>query len=161
VGGGDSRLVDALLLRGIRCVTVLDVAGAALARARQRLGPAGDQVRWVEADVTDAGLLLQPVDIWHDRAVFHFLTDADDRRRYVAQLRATLKPGGCAIVATFAPQGPKGCSGLQVARYSSASLKDELGDDFCVVTSNEEEHHTPSGVTQLFQWSRFVFRPAL
>jgi hypothetical protein len=149
-----------LLLRGNACVTVLDVAGAALARARARLGPAGDQVRWVQSDVTDAALVLQPVDIWHDRAVFHFLTEADDRLRYRWRLRATLKPGGSAIVATFAHGGPEKCSGLHVARYSSASLNDELGQDFILVSSEEQEHRTPSGGIQLFQWSRFVFRPA-
>lgn len=152
--------MDALLLRGATCVTVLDVAGAALDRARQRLGPAGERVRWVESDVTDAGLVLQRVDIWHDRAVFHFLTEADDRRRYVARLRATLKPGGSAVVAAFALQGPERCSGLPVVRYSSASLSDELGPDFRLVTSEQEEHHTPTGGIQLFQWSRFVFAPA-
>jgi hypothetical protein len=137
-------------------VTVLDVAVAALARAKQRLGSAGECVRWVVSDLTDPSLVLAPVDIWHDRAVFHFLTSDDDRRRYVALLRATLKDGGSAILATFAPDGPEKCSGLPVARYSSASLNQELGDEFRLVTSSEEEHHTPSGGVQLFQWSRFV-----
>jgi hypothetical protein len=152
--------VDALVARGLTCVTVLDVAAAALARARQRLGTAGKRVRWVESDVTDPGLALPAVDIWHDRAVLHFLTGADDRRRYVALLRATLKPGGSAIVATFALEGPEKCSGLPVARYSSASLNAELGQEFRLVASVREEHHTPKGVVQLFQWSRFVFRPS-
>jgi hypothetical protein len=150
--------VDALVARGLTCVTVLDVAAAALARARQRLGPAGERVRWVESDVTDPGLALPPVDIWHDRAVFHFLTSAVDRARYVALLRATLKPGGSAVVATFALEGPGKCSGLPVARYSSASLSEELGREFRLVTSVQEEHHTPKGGVQPFQWSRFVFR---
>ncbi len=156
MGGGDCRLVDVLVARGLTCVTVLDVAGTALARARQRLGPAGECVRWVEADVTDPDLVLPPVDIWHDRAVFHFLTRAEDRRRYVALLRATLKPGGSAIVATFAPEGPDKCSGLPVARYSPASLNAELGQAFRLVTGFHEEHHTPGGSVQMFQWSRLL-----
>ncbi len=123
------------------------------------MGSARATVQWVDADVTDADLKLPPVDIWHDRAVFHFLTDQEDRRRYVESLRATLKCGGSAVMATFAPDGPDKCSGLPVARYSSASLNAELGDDFRLVASLREEHHTPSGVTQLFQWSRFVFLP--
>ncbi len=140
-------------------MTVVDVAGAALERTRQRLGPTGDHVRLVESDITDPGLPLQPVDIWHDRAVFHFLTDAEDRRRYVARLRDTLKPGGSAIIATFAVNGPERCSGLPVARYSPASLNTELGNEFYLAASFEEEHATPAGGTQLFQWCRFLFRP--
>jgi hypothetical protein len=151
--------VEALLRRGIRCLTVLDVSSAALERARHRLGALGECVRWVEADVTDAGSSLSPVDLWHDRAVFHFLTDARDRGRYVECLRAALKPGGSAVIATFAPEGPQKCSGLPVARYSSESLSAELGEDFRLVASEQEEHRTPGGVVQLFQWSRFTFRP--
>jgi hypothetical protein len=139
-------------------VTVLDVAASALARARARVGSAGTEVQWIGTDVTDATLKLAPVDIWHDRAVFHFLTDPDDRRRYVERLRATLKRGGSAVVATFAPDGPDKCSGLPVARYSSASLNEELGHEFRLVTSLTEEHRTPSGAIQRFQWNRFVFR---
>jgi hypothetical protein len=159
VGGGDSRLVDALLGSGISCVTVLDVASTALDRARQRLGPGADRVRWIQSDVADPGLTLAPVDLWHDRAVFHFLTDAHDRHRYVERLRATLKPGGSVVLATFALDGPRKCSGLPVVRYSSETLTQELGERFRLVTSEQEEHHTPGGGVQLFQWSRLVMAP--
>jgi hypothetical protein len=152
--------VDRLLLRGITCLTVLDVAGAALERARQRLASAAERVRWVNSDVTDPGLTLEPADIWHDRAVFHFLTQPEHRSQYVARLRSTLKPGGSLVMATFSLQGPEKCSGLPVRRYSPALLGEELGSDFLLVTGREEVHHTPSGATQLFQWSRFVFQPA-
>jgi SAM-dependent methyltransferase len=151
--------VDGLLQRGITCLTVLDVAGAALERARQRLGPEAARVRWIEADVTDAGSTLPPVDIWHDRAVFHFLTGAGERDRYVAGLRAALKAGGSAVIATFAPHGPERCSGLPVARYSAASLGEVLGSGFRLAASEIEEHRTPSGAAQAFQWCRFVFQP--
>jgi hypothetical protein len=140
-------------------LTVLDVAGVALERTRQRLGPSAECVRWVESDITDSGLLLRPVDLWHDRAVFHFLTDAVDRRRYVARLGEVLKPGGSAVIATFAVEGPEKCSGLPVARYSPASLNKELGDAFQLAAAFQEEHATPTGGKQLFQWCRFLFRP--
>ncbi len=142
-------------------MTVLDLAGTALDRARQRVAAAGEAVRWIEGDVTDPDLVLPPVHIWHDRAVFHFLTEARDRRRYVARLRASLRPGGSAVMGVFALQGPEQCSGLPVARYSSTSLNAELGEDFLLVRTLLEAHHTPSGKVQLFQWSRFVLEPAL
>ncbi len=110
--------------------------------------------------MTGPALVLPPVDLWHDRAVFHFLTDAGERLRYIALLRATLRPGGSAVIATFALDGPTKCSGLHVARYSSATLNEELGEDFRLVTGLREEHRTPTGGLQLFQWSRFVFQPA-
>ena len=112
VGGGCSRLVDQLLARNLRCLAVLDVSGSALRHAKARLGEAASVPTWIEADVT-ADWALQPMDIWHDRAVFHFLTDAEDRNRYRSRLLATLKQGGTAIVATFALQGPPKCSGAR------------------------------------------------
>jgi trans-aconitate methyltransferase len=115
IGGGDSRLVDALLARGLRDVTVLDVSGAALDRARARLGPAASIPTWIEADVT-SDWKAAPVDIWHDRAVFHFLVDPHDRARYVERLREILEVGGTAIIATFAADGPTTCSGGAGAR---------------------------------------------
>lgn len=151
--------MDCLLRRGLSCITVLDVSGRALARARARLGDAGAAVRWLEADVTDTGWEIPPVDLWHDRAVFHFLTDAEDRQRYISRLKALLKPGASAVIGTFALDGPERCSGLPVSRYSSAMLGDELGPSFDLVTSVRDEHRTPSSVVQAFQWSRFVRRP--
>ena len=158
VGGGESRVVDHLLARGVSCVAVLDVSGAALARARSRLGAAAAAVHWIEADVTGTWE-ASPVDIWHDRAVFHFLTAADDRERYRAHLLATLKPGGTAVIATFAPDGPEKCSGLPVMRYSPDALAQELGPDFTLVESRPYVHATPWGATQSFQYSRLRRTP--
>ena len=155
VGGGDSRLVDTLLAKGVGCVCVLDIAKEALTRSQARLGSDGGRVTWIVADVTGQWA-AKPVDIWHDRAVFHFLTDASDRANYVAQLRRHLKPGGSAIIATFGPDGPDKCSGLPVVRYSPETLATELGSDFTLVECVPELHQTPSGKTQAFQYSRFV-----
>lgn len=154
VGGGDSRLVDALVARGLHCVAVLDVSGGALARARERLGPAASKLTWIEADVT-AEWSLKPMDIWHDRAVFHFLIAADDRSRYRDHLRRTLKTGGTAILATFALEGPETCSGLPVARYSPQTLAAEIGSEFHLVEAVPYEHRTPWGAVQPFVYARF------
>jgi SAM-dependent methyltransferase len=155
VGGGDSRLVDALAARGLDCLAVLDVSGAALHRAQARLGETAAALTWIEADVT-ADWSLKPMDIWHDRAVFHFLTAPADRAEYVSHLRRTLKLDGTAIVATFALDGPDQCSGLPVARYSPEMLLAELGDGFRLVEAVPYVHHTPWGSGQSFQYSRFV-----
>ena len=155
VGGGDSRLVDTLAARGMDCLAVLDVSGAALSRARARLGQAASVPIWIEADVTNAWS-LKPMDIWHDRAVFHFLTAPEDRSRYVAQMREVLKAGGTAIIATFALDGPEKCSGLPVARYSPDLLAAELGEQFSLVDARTHRHQTPWGAVQSFQYSRFL-----
>jgi SAM-dependent methyltransferase len=154
VGGGQSRLIDSLLSRGLDCLAVLDVSGEALRHARDRLGARSQVVAWIESDVT-AEWSLQPMDIWHDRAVFHFLVQPDDRRHYVARLRSTLKVGGSAIVATFAPDGPERCSGLPVVRYSPDALSAELGHEFALIDARPHRHVTPWGDTQSFQYSRF------
>lgn len=155
VGGGDSRLVDTLLGRGLDCLAVLDVSGAALERARIRVGASAAIPIWIESDVT-ADWSLKPMDIWHDRAVFHFLVAAEDRARYVAHLKDTLKMGGSAIIATFAPDGPEKCSGLPVARYSPAQLASEIGAGFELAQSRPHIHSTPWGSQQAFQYSRFT-----
>ena len=155
VGGGDSRLVDWLLLRGLRCISVLDVSPAALDRARARLREKAGRVTWIEADVTtrfDAA----PVDVWHDRATFHFLTEAHDRARYVARLCELVKPRGAVIIGTFAPDGPERCSGLPVCRYDSAALGAELGTAFSLVETVRQAHRTPAGIVQSFNYARFV-----
>jgi SAM-dependent methyltransferase len=154
VGGGDSRLVDELAARGLDCLAVLDVSGSALARARTRLGTAAGLPIWLEADVT-GDWSLKPMDIWHDRAVFHFLMSADDRRRYRSHLLDTLKPGGSAIVATFALDGPDRCSGLSVQRYSLELLSAELGPDLRMIESVGHVHTTPWGGKQSFVYCRF------
>jgi SAM-dependent methyltransferase len=155
VGGGDSHLVDALAARGLDCLAVLDVSGAALNRAKTRLGPAANTPIWIEADVTREWC-LKPMDIWHDRAVFHFLTTADERARYKEHLLETLKPVGSAIIATFALDGPEKCSGLPVQRYSPERLAEELGPAFELRDARSHVHATPWGSTQSFQYSRFV-----
>jgi SAM-dependent methyltransferase len=147
--------VDHLLARGLSCVTVLDVSGAALARARTRIGADAARVTWIEADVT-AGWPVPRVDIWHDRAVFHFLVEPDDRARYVARLRQAVKPHGSVIIATFALEGPEKCSGLPVRRYSSETLSAEIGAGFDLVDTMDERHRTPFGTEQSFCYSRFV-----
>ncbi len=157
IGGGDSHLVDHLLQRGLRCVVVLDVSSAALDRARRRLGPAAGVVTWIEADVTGAWSIA-PVDLWHDRAVFHFLTMPEDRQAYRERLIGVLKPGGTAIIATFAADGPERCSGLPVMRYSPESLARELGPRFEAIESVAHTHTTPWGSPQSFQYSRFRLR---
>lgn len=158
VGGGDSRLVDALLDRGVTCVAVLDVSHAALSRARVRLGPLASVVHWIEADVVGEWR-WKPVDIWHDRAAFHFLIAPEDRQKYRARLTEMVKPGGSVIIATFALEGPDKCSGLPVMRYSPDRLASELGDRFALVDSRAYVHTTPWGTTQAFQYSRFRLDP--
>jgi ubiquinone/menaquinone biosynthesis C-methylase UbiE len=155
VGGGASRLVDELLAAGFERVSVLDIAEAALERARQRLGSRASSVSWIASDVTtwnpDGAF-----DVWHDRAVFHFLVRAEDRAAYRSTLQRALRSGGQAVIATFASDGPERCSGLPVARYEPESLAAELGPGFRLVESTHEDHRTPSGKVQRFQFSRFV-----
>jgi hypothetical protein len=153
VGGGDSRLVDALAARGLTCLAVLDVSDAALERARLRLGDVAASITWLATDVV-SDWSLKPMDVWHDRAVFHFLTIAEDRVSYRTHLRQTLKVGGTAIIATFALDGPDRCSGLPVRRYSPESLRWELGEEFELIESRPHVHETPWGRTQSFQYSR-------
>jgi SAM-dependent methyltransferase len=154
VGGGDSRLMDHLAARGMDCLAVLDISGAALERARSRLGAAAAIPIWLEADVA-GDWSLKPMDIWHDRAVFHFLTTGVERDRYRLHLHQTLKPGGSAIVATFAPDGPDRCSGLPVVRYAPDRLSAELGPDLTLVEWMPHLHTTPWGSTQPFVYCRF------
>ena len=154
VGGGESRLVDALLAKGLDCLAVLDISGVAIQHAQARIGTPAKAVTWIQADLT-ADWDLKPMDIWHDRAVFHFLTEREDRARYVEHLRHTLKPGGSAIIATFALDGPATCSGLPVARYAPETLASELGKEFSLVESRPHQHVTPWGAVQSFQYSRF------
>ena len=154
VGGGASTLVDDLLEKGIRHLTVLDISGRALAASKARLGDRAREVDWIEADITRVSL-PRKYDIWHDRAVFHFLTDAADRRQYLKTMRGALKPDGQVIMATFSLQGPPRCSGLDVVRYSPATLQAELGEDFRLAETLEEQHHTPFNAVQHFVYCRF------
>ena len=155
VGGGDATFVDALLERGFRDVTVLDISGKAIERARARLGARADAVTWIEADVRFADLAAEAYDVWHDRAVFHFLTAAGERAGYVAQMRRALRHDGTLIVATFALEGPPRCSGLPVMRYDASALARELGDEFALQESLTDVHRTPAGVEQAFTYAVF------
>lgn len=154
VGGGASMLVDCLLDAGYTKLAVLDLSGAALALTRRRLGARAAAVHWFEADVTE----FRPPErfaLWHDRAVFHFLTTSADRARYVESLKASLVPGGHVIIATFALDGPVKCSSLEVARYDAASIAAELGAEFRFCEQVDETHRTPWQTEQRFSYFRF------
>ncbi len=158
VGAGAARMVDALLTRGFADVTALDVADDGLSYARERLGAAAGQVRWVVTDLLD-WVPDRRFGFWHDRAVFHFLTDPADRRRYRELLAAALAPGALVVIGTFAADGPPSCSGLPTARYSPGELAAELGDGLRVVAARREEHRTPTGAVQPFTWLALERRP--
>jgi SAM-dependent methyltransferase len=152
VGGGASPLAGALLERGFRDVTVLDISAAGMAHAQQRLCDRARRVEWLVADL----LAWQPwrcYGVWHDRAVFHFLTAAEDRRQYLQALDSATEPGTIAVFGCFAPDGPRQCSGLPVARYSSLDLADQLGTQWTLIRHAREEHVTPTGVIQPFCWT--------
>ena len=159
IGGGASRLVDVLLERGLRHLTVLDISQAALDLACLRLGRRASQAQWIVDDVT-AWEPSSRFDIWHDRAAFHFLVEASDRAAYVARLKQALRPGGHAIIATFAPDGPEKCSGLPVYRIDADGLAKELGEAFTLVDSRTHDHVTPNHSHQHFQFSVFQRRGA-
>lgn len=154
IGGGTSRLVDALLDEGLRDLTVLDISGESLEESKVRLGARGACVHWLAADVTT----WQPerlYDLWHDRATLHFLSDAAEQAAYAERVMRAVRPGGHVIIATFAPDGPGRCSGLPVVRHDAASLAALLGPSFALIESRRHEHHTPAGAAQRFQFSRF------
>ncbi|HEY9198994.1 MAG TPA: class I SAM-dependent methyltransferase [Gammaproteobacteria bacterium] len=155
VGGGASTLVDHLLEQGYSAVTVLDISAQALAHAQRRLGARARQVRWIESDITR----FEPPQryrLWHDRAVFHFLTDAGDRARYLAALDRGLEADGQLIIGTFAPGGPERCSGLPIVQYDAARMQAELGDGYALQETRAENHRTPAGKDQLFNFFRWV-----
>src|ERR1035437_8604022 len=155
-GGGASTLVDDLIDRGYRNLTVLDISQAALDLARHRLGKPGECCQWLRADVTQSILPARSFDVWHDRAVFHFLTMRDERLAYVQNVAAAMKPGGHVIVSTFGPEGPTKCSDLDAARYDADSLHGEFGTRFRLVESLQELHETPFGTTQQFLYCHFT-----
>lgn len=150
VGGGESTLVDDLLDRGYSRVTVLDISSKAIDVTRERLRERADSVFWLVGDIRTIALPKHHYDVWHDRAVFHFLTSPADRRAYVRQVMHAVKSGGHVIVASFGPAGPLKCSGLEVVRYDAESLHGEFGAEFQLVEHFTEQHHTPSGTTQQF-----------
>lgn len=150
VGAGASVLVDNLIAAGYEDLTVLDVSEAALDVSRRRLGDVAARVHWLAADILRVPLDRGAYAVWHDRAVFHFLTEASDRALYVEQVRRAVRLGGHVLIATFAEDGPTRCSGLPVVRYSEHSLHSEFGDDFSVIVSEHEDHRTPIGTDQSF-----------
>ncbi len=150
MGGGESTLVDDLLARGYQNITVLDVSQTAIDVTKKRLGYAAEQVCWLVVDITKVQLAPNTYDVWHDRAVFHFLTSAEERAAYVRQVAHAVRPRGHVIVSTFGPEGPTKCSGLDVARYDADSLHEQFGARFRLVDSAKELHQTPFGTTQQF-----------
>ena len=150
VGGGASTLVDDLVAEHYRNVTVLDLSDAALAAAQTRLAERAGDVTWIAGDITQVELPVRAYVVWHDRAVFHFLTSQEDRDAYVRAVLRAVRPGGIVIVATFAEDGPDHCSGLPVMRYSADTLHAEFGAPFTLLRQEREEHHTPGGATQKF-----------
>lgn len=150
VGGGESTLVDDLLAKGYRNVSVLDISPTAIDFARKRIGDLAQRATWIVGDITQVVLPDQCYDVWHDRAVFHFLTAPEQRRAYVQRVAGSMKIGGHVIVATFGPEGPTQCSGLDVVRYDAKSLHGEFGRHFQLMESATEMHQTPLGTTQQF-----------
>lgn len=152
VGGGEATLVDDLVARSYSDLTVLDISAAAIEVANSRLGASGVSVHWIAGDITAVDLEAARYDVWHDRAVFHFLTSADDRAAYVRQVSRAVKLGGHVIVATFGPEGPEKCSGLDVVRYDAENLHGEFGPKFRLLDSVTELHETPWGTPQQFMY---------
>lgn len=152
VGGGESTLVDDLLARGYRELSVLDLSATALDVAKARLGERAGAISWLLGDVRSFPFRRHGYDVWHDRAVFHFLTDPKDRTAYVRQVANSVKPGGHVIVAAFGPEGPTKCSGLDVVRYAPDALHDEFGGGFRLLRHLTEIHTTPAGLTQQFTY---------
>jgi SAM-dependent methyltransferase len=150
VGAGESTLVDDLLARGYRDITILDVSQTAIEITKERLGAAAEQVRWIVGDITEISLPFHSFDVWHDRAVFHFLVDPEQRKRYVQSVLNAVRPGGHVIVSAFGPEGPTKCSGLDVMRYDAEGLHGEFGRRFRIEESSRELHRTPWGTAQQF-----------
>jgi SAM-dependent methyltransferase len=158
VGAGESTLVDDLLVRGYSNLTVLDISQAAIAASKKRLGDTGERVRWLVADITQAELGPSAYDVWHDRAVFHFLTAEADRRAYVHQVVSSVRRGGHVIVSAFGPEGPTRCSGLDVVRYDAESMHAEFGANFRLISSSRQQHETPFGTTQQFLYCHCILQ---
>lgn len=155
IGGGASTLPDDLLAQGFKNVTVLDISREALKVSQDRLSNKQNHVHWLEADITKAPLESDHYDLWHDRAVFHFLTNPADRKKYADLLKRSLKTNGHVIISTFSLKGPLKCSGLEIVRYGPQTLHAELGKEFKLIESQEEEHPTPFGTTQAFVYCHF------
>ena len=156
VGGGESTLVDDLISKGYLNVTVMDISRTAIEHSKKRMGSASSKAVWLVADVTNVELPAHAYDVWHDRAVFHFLTEPEQRLAYVRQAATAVELGGHVIVGTFGPEGPVKCSGLDAVRYDVDSLQAQFGSRFRLVESVTELHHTPFGATQQFLYCCFI-----
>jgi 2-polyprenyl-3-methyl-5-hydroxy-6-metoxy-1,4-benzoquinol methylase len=156
IGGGEATLVDDLIERGYQHLSILDISQAAIDTTKQRLGAVSDRINWLVDDITKVDLPAQKYDVWHDRAVFHFLTLPAQRAAYIRQVLHAVKPGGQIIMATFGVDGPEKCSGLEIVRYSSASLQAEFGDRFQLLETSTELHKTPFQTTQQFLYCHFL-----
>ncbi len=154
IGGGASTLVDFLLAAGYQDLSVLDIAQSAIEQAKDRLGQDAAKIKWIVQDITKF-TTEEAFDVWHDRAVFHFLTDGEDRLSYVKAMTDALKPGAHAIIATFNLDGPEKCSGLEIVQYSPESLSAIFSEDFQLIETSTEQHETPSGGSQSFVYCRF------
>lgn len=157
VGGGTSMLSKHLLDQGYKKLTVLDISGNSIEKAKSELEEKSNEIKWIEADATKYSFMEQ-YEIWHDRAVFHFLTKTEDKKGYINSLNQALKLNGHLIIATFSLDAPPKCSGLSVVRYSPETLQNELGDNFFLAETLVEDHVTPSGVKQNFIFCRFIKR---
>lgn len=155
IGGGTSTLVDDLLDHGYSALTVLDLAQPALDLIKARLGERGAAVAWLCGDITEIELPEDAYALWHDRAVFHFLTEPTDRDRYLDNLNRALRPGGHLVIGTFAPEAPPRCSGLPVQRYDLDLIRETLGDEFELERHQQEMHVTPGGVEQMYLYCEF------
>lgn len=155
VGAGASTLPDDLLAKGFKNITVLDISSEALQVSKARLGNQANQIHWIEADITQVSLEPNRYDLWHDRAVFHFLTERQDRQKYINCCGQSLKPGGHLLVAAFGPNGPLKCSGLEICRYSPEGLSEEFGEVFCLEQYFIESHKTPFDTIQEFLYCLF------
>ena len=158
IGGGASNLVDHLVKLGFSNLSLLDISESALSLSQKRLGDAGNSVHWIASDITQVHFKPKRFKLWHDRAVFHFLTKAEDRQAYIDRLQHSLQAEGFALIATFALDGPEKCSGLKIVRYSPESLSKALGDKFELVKSMKENHQTPAGNQQAFVYCLFKKR---
>lgn len=154
VGGGSSRLTELLFEKGYHNLTVFDISRQALHAAQQSLAEKAEEINWIEGDITSY-IFDQQYDLWYDRAVFHFLTKADDRLKYLETLNMTLSTNGHFIISTFSPEAPPKCSGLPVVRYTPKSLQKEIGSEFELINSRDEFHQTPTGTKQKFTYCHF------
>jgi SAM-dependent methyltransferase len=153
IGGGESTLVDDLITEGYQNISVLDISQKAIDVSKERIGNPANKVDWHCSDITQATLPQNYFDVWHDRAVFHFLIEEAQRVKYVEQVKRSVKHGGCVIVSTFGPEGPEQCSGLDVVRYDTDNLHEQFGKSFKLIDSFKEIHKTPMGTTQQFLYS--------